>query len=80
MDESSLNDAKPTQPTGRTAYSALLAVHGACSLVFASILGRLPNGMVGLGLILFLHERTGSFGSAGLVTGGFIVGLGGTGR
>jgi hypothetical protein len=65
--------------TGFGAYRELLRVPGARSLAFASVLGRLPNGMVGIGLILFLHERTGSFGSAGLVTGGWILGLGATG-
>jgi len=61
------------------AYRELLRAPGARALALASVLGRLPNGMVGLGLILFLHERTGSFGSAGLVTGGWVLGLGLTG-
>ncbi|MFT3862870.1 MAG: MFS transporter [Solirubrobacterales bacterium] len=65
--------------TGFAAYRELLRAPGARSLALASALGRLPNGMVGLGLILFLHERTGSFGSAGLVTGGWVLGLGLTG-
>jgi MFS family permease len=66
-------------PTGLGAYRELLRLPDTRPLAFASLLARIPSGMVGIGLILFLHERTGSFAAAGLASGGYIVGLGATG-
>ncbi len=39
------------------------------ALSAASVLARLPFGMGGISLVIFVHARTGSFGIAGLVTG-----------
>ena len=39
----------------------------------------MPIGMGAVGLILFIHGETGSFGSAGVVTGAFTIGIGITG-
>ncbi|HEY0278536.1 MAG TPA: MFS transporter, partial [Solirubrobacterales bacterium] len=49
------------------------------SLLFAALLARMPIGMGAVGLILFIHGETGSFGSAGVVTGAFTIGIGITG-
>lgn len=43
----------------------------ALRLVAASVVGRLPTGMVGLALVLYVHTRTGSFAAAGSVTAAF---------
>lgn len=61
------------------AYRRVLAIPGVPSLVVYGLLARMPIGMGGVALILFVHDRTGSFGSAGIVAGAFTVGLGLTG-
>ena len=38
-------------------------------LAIASVVARMPFGMGGVALVIFIHARTGSFGIAGLVTG-----------
>jgi MFS family permease len=48
-------------------------------LLLAALPARMPIGMGAVGLILFIHGETGSFGSAGIVTGAFTIGLGVTG-
>jgi MFS family permease len=41
----------------------------------ASILARLPFGMGGVSLVIFVHAHTGSFGTAGLLTGFYTAGF-----
>jgi MFS family permease len=48
-------------------------------MVLFGLLARMPIGMGGVALILFVHAQTGSFGSAGMVVGAFTIGLGITG-
>ena len=43
----------------------------ALRLVVAGVVGRLPTGMVGLALVLYVHARTGSFAAAGSVSAAF---------
>ncbi len=38
-------------------------------LALASVVARMPFGMGGVSMVIFVHARTGSFGVAGLVTG-----------
>ncbi len=38
-------------------------------LAIASVVARMPFGMGGVSMVIFVHARTGSFGVAGLVTG-----------
>jgi MFS family permease len=45
------------------------------TLAAASVLARMPFGMVGVGLVIYVHARTGSFGIAGLVTGLYTLGF-----
>jgi hypothetical protein len=52
---------------------------GAWPIAIASLVARMPNAMGGVALVLFLHEETGSFASAGLATGALVIGMGGTG-
>ena len=64
---------------GIAAYRGVLAAPQVRPLVLAGLLARMPIGMGVVGLILFIHGETGSFGSAGLVTGAFTIGIGVTG-
>ena len=50
------------------AYRAVLAAPGARWFVIAAFVGRLPMSMLGLGTILLVQGRTGSYGLAGAVT------------
>lgn len=43
------------------------------ALATASVVARLPFGMGGISLVIFVHARTGSFGVAGLITGVFTL-------
>jgi len=43
--------------------------------IAASVVGRLPIGMAGLALMLATQETTGSFATAGAITGAYIAGL-----
>jgi hypothetical protein len=61
------------------AYREVMRTPGAWPIALASLLARMPNAMSGVALVLFLHEETGSFASAGLVTGATVLGMGGTG-
>jgi MFS family permease len=64
---------------GFAAYRSVLRAPRVMPALVASVLARLPTGMGGIALILFVHESTGSFATAGVVAGAFSVGLGGTG-
>jgi hypothetical protein len=68
-----------TAATGLAAYREVMRTPGAWPIAIASLVARMPNGMGGVALVLFLHEQTGSFASAGLVTGAMVLGMGGTG-
>jgi MFS family permease len=64
---------------GMSKYVEVMRVPGARATASASLLARLPNGMASVGIVLFVHQETGTFATAGVVAGGFIVGLGITG-
>ena len=53
---------------GLAAYRHVFAAPRVKPLLFAALLARMPIGMGAVGLILFVHGETGSFGSAGIVT------------
>ncbi|MEU3460810.1 MFS transporter [Streptomyces sp. NPDC006733] len=54
-------------------YRTLLRTPGAASFFLSATIGRLGIAMTGLGIIWLVHDRTGSYAGAGLVTGGFAV-------
>lgn len=54
---------------GRGPWSRVISTPQVGALAAASVVGRVPFGMVGVALVIFVHARTGSFGVAGLVTG-----------
>ena len=55
---------------------AVLSTPRVRPLVGASLLGRLPIGMAGLGIILLLRADGRSYALAGLVDGAYAVGVG----
>jgi MFS family permease len=54
-------------------YRAVLAAPGARWFVIAAFVGRLPMSMLGLGTIMLVQSRTGSYGLAGAVTAAAVV-------
>ncbi|HEV2811620.1 MAG TPA: MFS transporter [Solirubrobacteraceae bacterium] len=58
------------------AYIAVLRVGRVGWLELATLVGRLPIGISGLALVLFLKEETGSFAPGGAVAGGIAFGIG----
>jgi MFS family permease len=58
---------------GVNAYRAVLAIPGARSFVTAAFVGRLPMSMLGLGIIVLVQSRSGSYGLAGAVTAALAV-------
>jgi len=58
---------------GVNAYRAVLAIPGARSFVTAAFVGRLPMAMLGLGIIVLVQSRSGSYGLAGAVTAALAV-------
>ena len=55
-------------------YTRILAVPGIAMVVFATLIGRLPIGISGLAILLYVREVTGSFASAGIATGALALG------
>ena len=60
----------------RDRYARVLRAPHVLALVLSSVLARMPIGIVGLALILFVEERTGSFGQAGAVSAAFAISAG----
>ncbi|HWH21544.1 MAG TPA: MFS transporter [Solirubrobacterales bacterium] len=62
--------SEATNPdSGRGPWARVVSAPQVGALSAASILARMPFGMGGISLVIFVHSRTGSFGVAGLVTG-----------
>ena len=54
-------------------YRRVLARPGALSFSGAALVARLPMSMVGLGIVLLVEQRTGSYGLAGTVAAVFVL-------
>ena len=54
-------------------YRTLLRTPGAAAFFLTAVVGRVGIAMTGLGIVWLVHTRTGSYATAGLVTGGFAV-------
>jgi len=54
-------------------YRTLLRAPGAAVFFLTAAVGRLGIAMTGLGIVWLVHARTGSYTTAGLVTGGFAI-------
>jgi MFS family permease len=55
-------------------YARILRTPGVAVLVLATLVGRLPIGISGLAILLYVREVTGSFAAAGLCTGALALG------
>src|SRR3954470_7010349 len=58
------------------AYARVLRVPRMRALMVSSVLTRLPIGINGLAVVLFLRAETGSFSRAGAAAGGLALGAG----
>jgi len=56
-----------------TTYRTLLRAPGAAAFFLTAAAGRVGIAMTSLGIVWLVHARTGSYATAGLVTGGFAV-------
>lgn len=56
-------------------YRRILASPHVLQLTLTSVVARLPVGMTGVALVIYVHDRTGSFGAAGAVAGASTIGL-----
>jgi hypothetical protein len=54
-------------------YRTLLRSHSAAAFFLTAAVGRVGIAMTSLGIVWLVHARTGSYATAGLVTGGFAV-------
>lgn len=61
------------QPWERMAYRRILASPHVIALTIVSAVARLPVTMAGLALVIYIHDRTGSFGAAGAFTIGLAL-------
>jgi predicted MFS family arabinose efflux permease len=55
-------------------YARILRTPGVAIIVFATLIGRMPIGISGLAILLFVRDVTGSFASAGLCAGALALG------
>jgi MFS family permease len=55
-------------------YARILRSPGVALVVLATLVGRLPIGISGLAILLYVREVTGSFAAAGLCTGALALG------
>ena len=55
-------------------YHRILSLPGAFAFSSTGLLARLPLSMAGLGLVLLVSHRTGSYGLAGSVSGVYVLG------
>lgn len=60
--------------TGTERYAKILRTPHVAALTASAGLARIPMGIVGLALVLFLREQTGSYARAGAVAAAFAVG------
>lgn len=56
-----------------TTYRDALTHPGTALFSFTAVWSRLPMSMAGLGIVLLIHERTGSFGEAGVMSACYVL-------
>jgi MFS family permease len=64
-----MHSESTTPDSGRGPWARVVSAPQVGPLAVASVVARMPFGMGGVALVIFIHARTGSFGIAGLVTG-----------
>jgi MFS family permease len=55
-------------------YASILRVPGVAAIVAATVIGRLPIGISGLAILLYVEDVSGSFASAGVCAGALALG------
>jgi MFS family permease len=55
-------------------YATILRVPGVAAVVVATLIGRLPIGISGLAILLYVEDVSGSFASAGVCAGALALG------
>jgi hypothetical protein len=55
-------------------YARILRTPGVALVVLATLIGRMPIGISGLAVLLYVRDVTGSFGAAGACTGALTLG------
>ena len=55
-------------------YGKILRVPGVAAVVLATVIGRLPIGITGLAILLYVEDVSGSFASAGVCAGALALG------
>ena len=55
-------------------YASILRVPGVAAIVVATLIGRLPIGISGLAILLYVEDVSGSFASAGICAGALALG------
>jgi MFS family permease len=55
-------------------YGSILRVPGVAAVVLATVIGRLPIGITGLAILLYVEDVSGSFASAGICAGALALG------
>jgi hypothetical protein len=55
-------------------YARILRTPGVAVIVLATLVGRMPIGISGLAILLYVREVTGSFAAAGVCTGALALG------
>jgi MFS family permease len=58
---------------GSSAYRRVLTIPGAVSFSAAGLLGRLPISMIGLGIVILVSSRTGSYSTAGAISATYVA-------
>ena len=61
-------------PVPRPGYRALLSTPGARAFSTAGLLGRMPISMLGIGTVLLVQDRRGSYALAGAVSAAYALG------
>lgn len=56
-----------------TKYRDVLSLPGAALFSITGLWSRLPMSMAGLGIVLLIHERTGSYGEAGVMSAVYVL-------
>jgi MFS family permease len=55
-------------------YARILRTPGVALIVLATVIGRMPIGISGLAILLYVRDVTGSFAAAGVATGALALG------
>ncbi|MCW2713897.1 MAG: major facilitator superfamily 1 [Frankiales bacterium] len=64
-----------SSPALTRGYGPLLRTPGAAAFTWAAAVGRLPIAMLGIGTVLLVEDRRGSYALAGLVSAAYALGL-----